>query len=161
MPIDRKRSKGIVLGGLLAALALPGCEAHFCPDPSPLERATGYPTKPHPAGAPPGPSVYSLSLNAWVDHRRMTEFLREAVTADGVDGLVSKYQFHCAPGAAEVGCTDCYICTRTIAKRATDYLGFRTVCVGDGEVLVQASIGPGPTVRAMTYWRISDAPIKK
>lgn len=86
----------------------------------------------------------------------MTEFLRNTITANGVDGLVSKYQFHCVPRAAEFGCVDCYTCTRTIAKRGTDYLGFRTVCVSDGEILVQAAVGSGLAVRAMTYWRISE-----
>lgn len=156
MVIRWKRSICLTLGGLVVALALSGCEAHFCPDPSPLERASSYPHKFIPPGTPPGLSEFSLPLNAWVDHRRMTEFLHNSVMADGVDGLVSKYQFHCVPRAAEFGCVDCYNCTRAIAKRSTDYLGFRTVCVSDGEVLVQAAIGPGPAVRAMTYWRVSE-----
>lgn len=153
MAIHWKRSMGIALGSLLAALALPGCEAHFCTDHSPLERASDYPWKFIPPGAPPGAHGFGLPLNAWVDHRRMTEFLGNIVMADGVDGLVSRYQFQCTPRAAEAGCADCYTCTRTIAKRDTTYVGLRTVCVGDGEVLVQASVGPGRTVRAMTYWR--------
>ncbi|MEK7994307.1 MAG: hypothetical protein AAB403_10940 [Planctomycetota bacterium] len=152
MAIPWKRRLGIALGSLLAAVVLSGCEAHPCPEPSPLELATNYPHKPISARVPPGPSEYSLPLNAWVDHRGMTEFLRNTVMADGVDSLVSKYRFHCVPRAAEIGCVDCYTCTRNIAKRGTDYLGFRTVCVSDGEILVQVAVGPGPAVRAMTYW---------
>ncbi|MDP1753155.1 MAG: hypothetical protein Q8L22_27180 [Reyranella sp.] len=156
MAVRWKRSMGIGLASLLAVLALSGCDAHFCPDPSPIEIATGYPTKPIREGRPPGPTELSLPLNAWVDLPWMTEFLRKTVTADGVDGLVSKYQFQCAPYAVEVGCGDCYICARTIAQRITRMSFLRTSCVDNGEVLVQASVGPGRTVRAMTYWRIAE-----
>lgn len=156
MLIDWKRGMSIALAGLLAALALSGCGGEFCPDASPLEVATGYPTKPIREGRPPGPSEYSLPLNAWVDHPWMSEFLRKTVTAEGVEGLVSKYQFQCAPRAAETGCADCYTCSRNIAKRTNAIWVLRTVCVDNGEVLVQASVGPGPRVKAMTYWRISE-----
>ena len=149
MAIHWKRCKGVALGGVLGALTLTGCGGAFCPSPSPFEVAASYRT----ANDSEGRSYYRDPLNTWIDHRRMTEFLRKTVTADGVQGLVSKYQFQCTPLAAETGCADCRTCARTIAVQTNTIWVLRTVCVDDGEVLVQASVGPGRTVRAMTYWR--------
>ncbi len=156
MVIRLRCGRGIVLGGLLAVLALSGCETDLCPDPNPLDKAARYPLKSYPVGPLPRFTEYNLPFNAWADLPSMTEFIRATVAAEGVDGLVSRYQFRCVPRAAEAGCVDCYTCTRTIPQRGLGYVGWRLVCTEDSQILVQASVGPGPTARAMTYWRVPE-----
>lgn len=149
MVIRWKRSIRIVLGGLLAALALSGCGGERCPDLTPLESAARYPGL-------SGHATYGLARNAWVDNQRMTAFLREAVASDGVDGLVSKLQFQCTPRSADENCVECYTCTRTVPVRFGDLWVLRSICVDADDVLVQAYVGPGQAVRAMTYWTGSE-----
>lgn len=147
MAIPWKRSKGIGLSGVLAFLALSGCGGEVCPDRSPLESAAQYPEPPI-----PGRAGYGLARNAWVDNQWMTAFLRKAVASEGVDGLVSKLQFQCTPRPVEENCVDCYTCTRAVAVRFNDLWVLRSICVDGDDVLVQAHVGPGQAVRAMTFW---------
>lgn len=147
MVIRRKRGRCVALGGLLGALALSGCGGEICPDLTPLESAARYPERPI-AGRP----NYGLPRNAWVDNHRMTAFLRNAVASDGVDGLASKLQFQCTPRPADDNCVECYTCTRAVPVRFGDLWVLRSICVDADDVLVQAYIGPGQAVRAMTYW---------
>lgn len=148
MAIRWKRGMAIVLAAMFAALALAGCGGESCPDRSPLERAALYPEPPI-----PGRANYGLARNAWVYNQWMTAFLQKAVASEGIDGLVSKLQFRCTPRPTEENCVDCYTCTRAVAVRFNDLWVLRTICVDADDVLVQAYVGPGRTVRAMTYWR--------
>ncbi len=156
MAIRLRCGWGVGLCSLLAALVLSGCETDLCPDPTPLDKAASYPLKLLPSVPSPRPSEYNLPFNAWVDLPSMAEFIRATVAAEGVDGLVSRYQFRCVPRAAEAGCVDCYTCTRTIPQRGLGYVGWRLVCTEDSQVLVQAAVGPGPTAQTMTYWRVPE-----
>ncbi|MGQ0582015.1 MAG: hypothetical protein ACT4O6_08770 [Reyranella sp.] len=148
MPIRWKRSICIALGSLLAALALSGCGGAHCPDPTPLDDAARYPEM----STSSGRSYYGLARNAWVYNQRMTAFLREAFATDGVDGLVSKLQFQCKPHPGEGSCVECHTCARTIPVRFNDLWVLRSICTDSSPVFVQAYIGPGRAVRAMTYW---------
>ncbi len=147
MAIRLGRGRSSALGSLLAALALSGCGGEQCPELSPIEIAARYPLAPLPGSANRG-----LARDTWVDHPRMTAFLRQSVASDGVDGLVSKLQFRCTPRPATENCVDCYTCERAVPVRYTDLWVLRTICVDAHPVLVQAYIGPGHAVRAMTYW---------
>jgi hypothetical protein len=152
MAIHWKRSKGIALGGVLAALALSGCGGEGCPDWSDLDRAADY-KKAHDRE---GRSFRLDPLNAWVERPDLTAFLRKSAMTGGAEALVSKYQFRCEPNAAGANCADCYTCTRAIPKYYTSFTGLSGRCTSYGEILVQAYVGPGANVRAMTYWRIRE-----
>jgi hypothetical protein len=151
MTIHWKRRIGVVWGSLLAAVALSGCGGALCPGLTPLESAARYPEPPV-----PGRANYGLARNAWIDNQRMTAFLQKAVASEGVDGLVSKLQFQCTLRPADENCVDCYICKRTVAVRFNDLWVLRSICVDADDVLVQAYVGPGHVVRAMTYWTGSE-----
>lgn len=145
MVIRWKRIICAALGGVLAALTLSGCGGAHCPEPTPLEGAARYPEL-------SGHATYGLALNAWVANQRMTAFLREALATDGVDGLVSRLQFQCKPHPGDENCVECYTCTRTVPIRFNGLWGLRSICRDVSPVFVQAYIGPGRVVRAMTYW---------
>jgi hypothetical protein len=158
MAIRWKQSMRIVFGCMLAILGLSGCGGALCPTYlSPLEIAARYPTRTSPDT---GRTYYALARDAWVDNQEMTAFLRGAVASGGVDGLVSEHQFQCTPRPAEENCLECYTCKRAVPVRYSDVWMLRGLCVDAGDVLVQAYIGPGRAVRAMTYWSKKNPPTK-
>lgn len=93
--------------------------------------------------------VYDRPANAWVDNPKMAAFVRNSIERTGVKWLSIQYGFACAP---EPGgdCPDCFVCT---VSRGGVVNVVDQKCQPDGDLFVRAEIGPGTSVRAMTYWR--------
>ncbi len=85
-------------------------------------------------------------LNVWIDNPQMAASLAKFIEKDGVRSLVYRHDFECAPKPGG-DCPDCLVCT--LNRRGV--IGID--CQPDGDLFVKAEIGPGTTVRAMTYWR--------
>jgi hypothetical protein len=93
--------------------------------------------------------VYERPVNAWVDNPQMAAFVRNSVQRTSVKWLSIQYGFSCAPKTGE-DCPDCFVCT---VSRGGVVNVIDGKCQPDGDLFIKAEIGPGTTVRAMTYWR--------
>lgn len=93
--------------------------------------------------------VYDKPANAWVDNPRMATFVRNSVERTGVKWLSIQYGFSCALKTGE-DCPDCFVCT---GSRGGVVNLIDEKCQPDGDLFIKAEIGPGTSVRAMTYWR--------
>lgn len=152
MPAFLKRRLAATIGTLLAPLGLAACGA-MCPAPDELENATRFPAY---SDGQRGSSLHvRLPFATWVNNERLDAFLRKAVEVGGAESLVAKYGFQCSAQPAATPCADCYTCQRTVPQVATELRGMTTVCVGEGDMLLHVDIGPGSTVRAMSYWQAS------
>jgi hypothetical protein len=145
-----------VLFLLLGVAALSGCGFSCDPvkdfDKNDLEKAASYP------GAWGGRR--SLPLDTWTRNPDLEAFLRDALKTENVGIIATRYGLQCLPAPQESGCNDCVTCRKTIREwrmgMATPPLPIYMEifkCVDWGEVLVQATVGPGASVEAMTYWK--------
>jgi len=89
---------------------------------------------------------YDQPANTWIDNPTMASFLRRLVEKDGRQALVSQRGFECSaqPGA---DCPDCLVCRLTVRHVRNNN------CEREGDMFIEAYVGPGTNVRAMTYWR--------
>lgn len=92
-----------------------------------------------------------VPFDAGVDNPTVAAFLRKVVEQEGKSALVSSYGFQCQAGPTP-DCLDCSSCTRTMHRIRDNHCSF-VGCVNDGVMRFQADVGPGSSVRAMTYWR--------
>jgi len=60
--------------------------------------------------------------------------------------LVSERGFQCSPRPV-ADCPDCLACSLTVRGVRNHH------CEGEGDTFIEAYVGPGTNVRAMTYWR--------
>ena len=89
---------------------------------------------------------YDQPANTWIDSARMAKFLRELVEKDGRQALVSQRGFQCSAQPV-ADCLDCLICRLTVRRVRNNN------CEREGDMFIEAYVGPGTNVRAMTYWR--------
>ena len=126
---------------MLAALFLAGGQAActLCPPWDELSMASQYTYDNLRV-----PKGYREPMNTWIASPNLSDFLERAVATGGSQALVARYRFKCAPTGE---CPECLSCSHTV-------YGFRNYsCLPEGDMLLQAYVGPGTTVRAMTYWR--------
>jgi hypothetical protein len=135
----------------VAVLRLPlisGC-GELCPEEdnkaNTLEVAVDYPHSED--------DRFTLPLDAWTKNPIVERFMRDAIAAGGISFLKTQSNLQCIP-TRPTDCTDCFVCDGTVQKRA-QYIGIVSRCLDWGQVLVHATIGPGSTVNAVTYWRTS------
>ena len=145
-----------VLVLLLGVGALSGCGFSCDPvkdfDKNDLEKAASYPEG--------WGGRRSLPVDTWTRNPDLEAFLRAALKTENVGTIATKYGMQCLPASQGSGCDDCFACRKTVREWR---MGMATPpipiymevfkCVDYGEVLVQAAIGPGQTVTAMTYWK--------
>ena len=93
-----------------------------------------------------GDRVYDKPANTWVDNPKMAAFVANYIERNGVKWLGIRYGFECTPKPGG-DCPDCFVCTLARPGVINDE------CQPDGDLFVKAEIGPGTSVRAMTYWR--------
>jgi hypothetical protein len=139
----------VALAVILTALGLAGCA--LCPEREGLAEAATYGMK----RAPPekgtrydGPWPRA---NQWADRPNVAAYLRKVVEQEGRQALVSGHGFQCKPDPA-ADCADCLNCSRAIAWVENNFYSIPG-CASAGTMLIEAHIGPGSRVRAMTYWR--------
>jgi hypothetical protein len=139
---------------LLSPGLLLGCslECDFCKNE--LEAVA---TLPHTGGG-----IHPLPHDVWTPNPELEAFLRDALKAAGVRSLAAKYALQCLPPPLEAGCSDCATCRKTVKEWRMGSIPppvplYMPIwkCVDYGEVLVQADIGPGSSIKAMTYWQTS------
>ena len=143
-----KNRLAATIGMLLAPLGLAACGA-MCPAPDELENAARFPA--YSEGRFGSSLRVRLPFATWVNNEKLDTFLRKAVDEGGAESLVAKYGFQCSARPAAAPCADCYTCRRTVPQVATELFGLTTVCVGEGDMFLHVDIGPGSTVRAMSY----------
>lgn len=122
-------------------LVLAGCSGGLCPEASDLEEAARYYVR--------SEGGYSKPLNTWVDNPKLEAFLRDALRRGGIQGLRVDHGLECTQ---HLSCADCWTCARTLPISEHEWVLSGPVCRRAGELLIHADIGPGPSVRAMTYW---------
>jgi hypothetical protein len=145
---------------LAIAFALPACSLN-CPfNNNPLTPSLQYPAR----YEKPGGWVYLLPLDTWTRNPAVERELRTGLRAHGIASLTDKYHMQCVPRASETGCIDCFACRLTFhdwrvdMTSAVPFLYFPvSSCVDYGEIRLQAEIGPGSSVSAMTYWQMTPA----
>jgi hypothetical protein len=93
-----------------------------------------------------GPREYAEPANTWIDSATMANFLRDLVEKNGRQALVSERDFKCSPRPV-ADCSDCLACSLTVRGVRNHH------CQREGDMFIEASVGPGTNVRAMTYWR--------
>lgn len=93
-----------------------------------------------------GPRDYAEPANTWIDNATMASFLRDLVEKNGRQALVSERGFQCSPQPV-ADCADCLACSRTV-RGVRDHH-----CQRKGDMFIEAYVGPGTNMRAMTYWR--------
>jgi len=137
----------VTLGPLVA-----GCYGTLCPsldDYPEIQRATFYDYRSPPGGR----SGHLQPFNTWVERPSLAAFLQRGIDQGGRTRLVSEYGFQCT-SPSEAACRDCLTCTRSVRTEQI-YLMWTGApdCENTGEILVRAHIGPGSSVKAITYWR--------
>jgi len=147
-------AKGLVVALLiLFGCGLSGCGELTCVDHTRLESAALYRST--------SDNRFLRALDTWTPNKDLETFIHETVENEGVDALRTKHGMQCVPRYAEPDCRDCLTCTTTLRDRR---LGMHTglpiyiewfKCEDYGEVLVNVDLGPGSSVKAMTYWRTS------
>ncbi len=140
---------GLIMGILLVAIGLSGCG--FCPKPDGLTEASKYQMRSSLGSDGKYEARYVLPPDTWAANPEVTAFLRKVVEQEGRSALVSSYGFHCK-AAPTSDCPDCSSCTRTMHRVRDNPFSF-IGCVDDGVMRFQVDVGPGSTVRAMTYWK--------
>jgi hypothetical protein len=136
---------------VLGVLGVSACSLDCDPSKSSYDTAVLYDK---PEGRP-----YSLPLDTWTKNPKLEAFLRKVVEREGAGALAAKYNMRCSPQPTATGCPDCLACTKTSHDwrlgPAAFQIGFTPIwkCVDYGEILVQADVGPGRHVSAMTYWK--------
>jgi len=131
----------LVAAGVLSACSL---ECDFYKND--LEAAA---TLPHSGGG-----YNPLPRDVWTTNPELEAFLRTVLQTEGAGALSAKYGLQCAP--SDSACVGCVTCRKTIKewRMRIDQLPLPMyACVDYGEVLVQADVGPGSAVKAMTYWK--------
>lgn len=124
----------LVSAGVAACMAIPVC-------PETDEITTGYAYHYN-----EGARDYAEPANTWIDSVAMADFLRDLIEKKGRQALVSERGFQCSPRPA-AECPDCLVCSRTVHNVRNHH------CRGEGDMFIEAYVGPGTSVRAMTYWR--------
>lgn len=89
---------------------------------------------------------YVEPANTWIDSATMADFLRDLIEKKGRQALVAERGFQCSPQPA-AECSDCLVCSRTVRNVRNHH------CENQGDMFIEAYVGPGANVRAMTYWR--------
>jgi hypothetical protein len=129
------------IAAALVALVLAGgqlaCSA--CPPADELSLAAQY--RYDYRAVPPG---YREPMNTWISSPGLSSFLQRTVVAGGSRALVANYKFKCSPTSE---CPECLSCGHTIRG----YIARHHGCPPEGDMLLQAYVGPGSTVHAMTY----------
>lgn len=98
--------------------------------------------------------------DTWTPNKHLEVFIHGTVEGEGVEALKTRYGMQCLPRSGEPNCKDCLTCTTTFRDWRLDTLPIYIEwykCVDFGEVLVNVDVGPGTTVKAMTYWKTSPA----
>jgi hypothetical protein len=142
MPSLLRRHGLPVAAILLLATSVPACTSSCPARDNSIWVGNAYTTD----AFGPDPRAYDKPANAWVDNPRMAAFLADFIARDGVKWLSVRHGFECAPKPGG-DCSDCFVCTLSRG----DVIG--RGCRPDGDLFVKAEIGPGASVRAMTYWR--------
>ncbi len=123
-----------ISAGVAACMIIPVC-------PATDEITTGYAYHYR-----EGPREYAEPANTWINSATMAGFLRDLVERKGRQALVSERGFRCSPRPV-ADCPDCLVCSRTVQGVRNHH------CQREGDMLIEAYIGPGTNVSAMTYWR--------
>jgi hypothetical protein len=102
----------------------------------------------------------TLPPDTWTRNPSLEAFIGKALKIEGLSALAAKYALQCVPTEGRAGCSDCFTCRKTFRDWR---VGFRTPpipiyieiakCIDYGQVRVEATIGPGVAVEAMTYWK--------
>lgn len=140
-----------IIGTLLIVTGLSGCG--LCPEPDGLTTTSASQYHARSFVGPDGNLTlkHMVPFDAWVDNPKVAAFLHKVVEQEGKATLVSSYGFQCK-AAPTPDCPDCSSCTRTM-PRVRDNLYGLVGCLNDGVMRFQVNVGPGSSVRAMTYWR--------
>src|SRR5436305_1538354 len=94
----------VLLGGTLSACGPRGCpkdRGASAMNLNSLESAALYNRNPRP-----------LRPDIWTENPGLELFLRETIASNGISSL-AKYGMECAPAPPEIGCKDCFSCTKT------------------------------------------------
>lgn len=118
----------------------------------PLEAAALYDERPDGRGG----TLYSLPPDEWTRNLAVEDVLRAAVEAGGLSRLSAKHGMQCVPRASVSNCTDCFICRRTVHDRRLSTKA-PPACVDYGLTRIEAQVGPGNNISAMTFWQTSSA----
>ncbi|OFX03501.1 MAG: hypothetical protein A3D94_11450 [Alphaproteobacteria bacterium RIFCSPHIGHO2_12_FULL_66_14] len=89
---------------------------------------------------------YREPANTWIDSASMADFLRDLIEKKGRQALVSERGFQCSPRPV-ADCPDCLACSRIVRGVRNHH------CQHEGDMFIEAYVGPHTNVRAMTYWR--------
>lgn len=145
-----KFSLGVIISGFSFVLSACGS---LCPFDNLLENAAHYSVVE--TGGYSAEGKYSTSPgyfappNAWVDNRKLNEFIGKVILSGGVESLKSQYHFRCSAGS----CIDCYSCERSISITANHFTFPISMCVNEGEMDMRIAVGPAANVTTMTYWK--------
>lgn len=127
--------------------ALGGCkDGVHCPGREPLDLAASYRWL-------ISEQRYVEPLNTWARNEPLEAFLLKAYREGGLDALQSRYGFACSQKTVVPLCDSCFTCHRTIDKSTDDGETTPAFHCQLGEMLIQADVGPGWRIRAMTYWK--------
>lgn len=133
---------------VLIVLGLSGCG--LCPAPDALTAATTYGWKSENPAKNPRYDGPWPPLNEWAERPKLATFIQGVVEREGRQALASKYGFRCQPESSS-DCADCLSCSRKVNWTENNYFSL-VGCIDAGTMSSQVYIGPGSTVRAMTYW---------
>lgn len=123
-----------ISAGVAACMIVP-----VCPETDEITAGHAYHYK-------EGPRDYAEPANTWIDSATMASFLRDLIEKKGRQALVSERGFQCSPRPA-ADCADCFACSLVVR-------GVRNAhCQREGDMFIEAYVGPSAAVRAMTYWK--------
>jgi hypothetical protein len=101
-----------------------------------------------------------LPLDTWTRNPSLEAFIGKSLKTDDVRTLAAKYALQCLLTESRAGCADCFTCRKTFRDWGWSlrtppipiYIEIAK-CIDYGQMFVEATIGPGPAVKAMTYWK--------
>lgn len=97
----------------------------------------------------------SSRMDRWVENPRLDDFLHRKIQSDGLASTAKRYGLQCEAAPVSDNCPTCSVCTTSFKGEAVRMGGLfapHLSCGDHGQVSVRAEIGPGSTVKSMTYW---------
>lgn len=96
-------------------------------------------------------------LDRWIANPRLDDFLRQKIQSEGLASLSKRYGLQCIAHPAPEGCSTCSLCTTSFSGEVilmTGVFAPYLYCGDYGQVSIRAEIGPGDTIKSMTYWAV-------
>ena len=146
----------LLLGACVLQACSPGCDLSKDPNLNDFKRAALYPQA---LG-----SAEALPIDTWTRNPDLEAFFGKALKTDDLRTLAAKYELQCLPTESRAACSDCFTCRTAFRDWRIDFRAPPipiyieiAKCTDYGQVLVEATVGPGPAVAAMTYWQTTPA----